>query len=220
MFHAPLTLPQAQLPEHSEQTFSAAVLEAALGQMQKGPKLKLVVQEEPVLLITENDTQKRKKFTGQTVSMPTDGRCPFEDCPYICRSLKQSTFSSHITKFHAKATGRPVDPYQCSKCDKRFGLRTDLNQHVCRKSTEPKIKIDCPYPECRHQGTTKGGCIAHYVTKHMKEELEECKQANKCLNCVRMGRDGKLPKDPKNHIGTCYPKSPFYKRVQKCEPCD
>ncbi len=181
--------------------------------------IELKHHEDLVLPITENDTR-RKKVTGVKVSMPPDGKCPYlkdgKPCPYVCKSLHPPTFSSHITKYHAKETGRPVDPFMCSKCNKKFGLRTDLNQHVCRKSTEPKIKIDCPYPECRHQGTTKGGLIAHYVVNHMKKELKDCKQANKCLKC-----DGKLPKDPKNHIGTCYPNwSDHWKSAQKCEECD
>tara|TARA_B110000285_G_C15135051_1_gene626270 strand:+ start:3328 stop:3810 length:483 start_codon:yes stop_codon:yes gene_type:complete len=148
----------------------------------------------------------RKKFSGTKVPMPVTGKCPVDECTWVCKSMNQSTFSEHIRRKHAADFGRESHPYGCEKCTKRFTAKTHLNHHI---SNHHNISFhECPSPDCSYLAKNKASLYSHYGNKHMKEIKQLCSEQDICVSC---GKED-IKKGMSYHIAVCCPESLLYKK--------
>ena len=109
--------------------------------MYKCPSYYTMCQQSTVIF--DYDSNRKVRDTSTSVKMPIDGQCPF--CPWKCKSMNQSTFSTHISRKHAIELGAQKH-HTCVLCATRHSLRElHLNHHVANH--HEMILQRCPIPD-------------------------------------------------------------------------
>jgi uncharacterized Zn-finger protein len=103
-------------------------------------------------------------------------KCNYSECKFA--TIFKHQISQHVlTHLYGKT-------YECSLCDKKFGLEKYLTQH---KKTVHNIDnspmLFCPYPDCQYRTTYKLGLKIHSIS-HQKEKPFKCIEDG-CDKCYK-----------------------------------
>lgn len=136
-----------------------------------------------IIYITEHE-RKIKRRPHTNISIPSDGKCIFKDCEYVCNSKKIQTYSMHILNNHShEFKGESIYKYKCSICNEIFDKRGDLSRHI--KSIHEKQTFSCYV--CNNYFKTKTSLINHYMRAHTQFTSDKLcvDNNNNCLNCCK-----------------------------------
>ena len=150
-----------------------------------------------IIYITEHE-RKKKRSPHTNISIPSDGKCIFKGCEYVCNSRKIQTYSMHILNKHSSEfKDEKIYKYKCSTCNTIFDKRADLMRHI--KSSHQIKTYSCYI--CKNDFKTTTSLITHYMRKHTNYSTDaDCvDHNNQCINCYKpLNKSGFM-----YHMATC-----------------
>ena len=127
------------------------------------------------------------------------------ECPYcdVYTAKKGSTMSEHVRRIHPEEAGRPVLPFHCTYCSKKYQVKTELNNHI--RDFHEIVRVECP--ECDYSAKNKYALYPHYSAKHMPISTQLTADGEEqCIYCCKI----MTKMAAKSHVAKCYEESPFY----------